>query len=150
MDQLDRQILRALRENGRATASEISRRVSLSVPAVTERIRKMEQAGIIEQYTVRINRAAVGYGLMAFILVTVGNAERCASFEARIGSEPCVLECHAIAGPTDYLLKVLLPDTAALETFLFNALRRREDVSAINTIIRLKTLKEEINIQDLP
>ena len=150
MDQLDDRILSALKENGRATASEISRRVSLSVPAVTERIRKMEQAGIIEKYTVRVNRKAAGYGLMAFIFVTIANAEHSVLFQERIVQSPSVLECHAIAGPSDYLLKVLVRDTEALDSFLTNTLRKAGGVANINTLIRLKTLKEEINISEPP
>ena len=149
MDQLDGRILAALKENGRSTASEISRQVSLSVPAVTERIRKMEHGGIIEKYTVRVNRKAMGYRLMAFIFVTIANAEQSAAFQERIVQSPSVLECHAIAGPSDYLLKVLVQDTDALDSFLNNTLRRAGNVANINTLVRLKTLKEEINIQDI-
>ena len=146
MDKLDYEILDALKENARASASEISRRVSLSVPAVTERIRKLEQAGVIEKYTVKVGRKATGYHLMAFVFVTIATVARNTFFQEKIVLEPCVLECHAIAGPNDYLLKVLVRDTDELEHFLSHTLKKIDGVVAINTIIRLSTLKEELNI----
>ena len=69
MDKTDSTILSILKENSRASASDISKQVSLSVPAVTERIRKLEQTGVIEKYTIRVNPGASGYNLLAFILV---------------------------------------------------------------------------------
>ncbi len=150
MDKLDCEILEALKENARASASEISRRVSLSVPAVSERIRKMEQSGIIEKYTVRVGRKAAGYHLMAFIFVTIATVSRSTFFQEQIVLDPCVLECHAIAGPNDYLLKVLVRDTDELEHFLSHTLKNIDGVVAVNTIIRLSTMKEELNIQQMP
>ena len=69
MDKTDSVILTILKENSRASASDISKQVSLSVPAVTERIRKLEQTDVIEKYTIRVNPGASGYNLLAFILV---------------------------------------------------------------------------------
>ena len=60
MDATDKKILSILKENSRESASEIAKRVSLSVPAVTERIRKLEQGGVIEKYTLRINPCELG------------------------------------------------------------------------------------------
>ena len=65
MDKTDSTILSILKENSRASASDISKQVSLSVPAVTERIRKLEQTGVIEKYTIRVNPGASGYNLLA-------------------------------------------------------------------------------------
>jgi len=149
VDKLDYQILEALKENGRSTASEISRRVSLSVPAVTERIRKMEQAQIIEKYTVKINQKEAGYRLLAFIFVTISAVKHIEPFQRQIIQEPAVLECHHIAGSYDYILKVLVKDTEDLENFLGHILKQVEGVAGTNTIICLSTAKEEINRQEI-
>lgn len=146
MDGIDEKILEALKENGRATASEISRKVALSIPAVAERIKKLEQSGIIEKYTVKINRAEAGYGLMAFVFVNLDAAENIGAFRKYIIRERCVLECHHIAGPNDYLLKIMVHDTDELEHFLSDVLKRMKGVVATNTVIRLSTLKEELNV----
>ena len=145
MDQIDQSILRELSANGRATVSEISRRVSLSVPAVAERIRKLEEAGIIESYTVKIDRRKGGFGLMAFISVRIDSTEHIEPFREAVLRFPAVLECHHIAGPYDYLLKVLVEDTEGLEEFLSGSLKRISGVAGSNTAVVLSTLKERIN-----
>ena len=145
MDEIDYGIINILKENGRATTSEISKRVMLSVPAVAERIRKMEQAGIIENFTVKLNAKALGYGLMAFILVNLDTTENIVNFRKEIVKEENVLECHHIAGPNDYLLKILVKDTDELEYFISHTLKKITGVVSSNTFIRLSTLKDEVN-----
>lgn len=146
MDEIDKSILKELKKNGRVSTSEISKRVYLSVPAVAERIKKMEQANIIEKYTIKINKKKIGYNLLAFILVNINTTENIENFRMKIIQEPHVLECHHIAGPNDYLLKVLVRDTEELENFLSNILKNINGVETSNTIISLSTLKEEINL----
>ncbi|WMJ82937.1 Lrp/AsnC family transcriptional regulator [Oscillospiraceae bacterium LTW-04] len=146
MDIIDTGILEVLKENGRASASEISRKVRLSVPAVTERIKKLEQNGIIRKYTVKINRYQTGQRLLAFVFVNIDTTAHIENFRNQMVQHPCVLECHHVAGAYDYLLKVALEDTQALENFLSVTLKKMDGVSSSNTIITLATLKEELNI----
>lgn len=150
MDDTDRAILRELKENGRATSSEISKKVNLSIPAVAERIRKMEQAAIIERYTVKIGRKQSGQKLLAFIFVNIERNENIDTFRKSIIKHPNVLECHHMAGSYDYLLKVITEDTQSLERFLTEDLKKIKGVADTNTLITLTTLKEEINAGDLP
>ncbi|TCL60403.1 Lrp/AsnC family leucine-responsive transcriptional regulator [Kineothrix alysoides] len=145
MDTIDYAIINVLKENGRASASEISKTVNLSIPAVTERIRKLERAEIIQQYTIKINRRKIEQRLLAFIFVNIDKTENINSFRNAIVQHNCVLECHHIAGMYDYLLKVVMEDTQALEYFLSNTLKTIKGVSDSNTIITLTTLKEELN-----
>lgn len=145
MDKIDKAILSLLNRNGRATASEISREVHLSIPAVAERIRKMDESNVIENYTVRINREKAGWNIMAFIHVSVDDTENIANFREEISRYPCVLECHHVAGTYDYLLKVLTENMAALDFFLSNSLKTIQGVSSSNTTIVLSTLKETLN-----
>lgn len=146
MDKINLHILNELKENGRATASDISKNVNLSVPAVAERIRKMEQSKLIEKYTVKINREQAGYKLLAFILVNLDKTESIEGFRKSIVATSNVLECHHVAGTYDYLLKVLVEDTRRLEDFLSKTLKKSQGVISSNTIICLSTLKEEVNI----
>lgn len=145
MDTIDTAILEALKENGRASASEISRQVRLSVPAVTERIKKLEQRDIIRQYTIKIDRYQTGQRLLAFVFVNIDRTAHIDHFRSEIVRHPCVLECHHIAGAYDYLLKITLEDTQALEDFLSGTLKKIDGVASSNTIITLTTLKEEMN-----
>jgi Lrp/AsnC family leucine-responsive transcriptional regulator len=145
MDAIDYDILNELKVNGRASASEISKKVNLSIPAVAERIRKLEQAEVIRQYTVKINRDKIEKHLLAFIFINIDKTEDIDNFRNVIVQHNCVLECHHVAGNYDYLLKVIAEDTKALENFLSKTLKKIKGVSSSNTIISLITLKEEIN-----
>lgn len=145
MDATDTAILRELRQNARASAAEIGRRVSLSIPAVTERIRKLEAAGVILQYTARLDRAKAGKPLLAFILVNLDGTDNIRGFRDAVIRCAGVLECHHVAGAHDYLLKVAAADMQALETLISKNLKTIPGVTATNTMISLLTLKEEIN-----
>ena len=146
MDELDVKILNQLKLNARASASEISRQINLSVPAVVERIRKLEASGTIAQFTIKIDRASQGYHLLAFITVVLDHTKNILPFREAICRCPNVLECHHLAGTADYMLKVLVRNTLELEYFLMNTLKKIDGVVSSNTFISLSTLKEEINI----
>lgn len=146
MDKNDEKILEILKMDGRITVSDISRKINLSVPAVAERIRKLEQSKTIEKYLVRLNRMELGYTLLAFISVTLDKTENISRFREKIITCPNVLECHHIAGQGDYLLKVLVKNTLELENFLMNELKKIPGVISSNTTICLSTLKEELNV----
>lgn len=145
MDEIDYTILNELKNNGRASASEIGRKVNLSIPAVAERIKKLEQAEVIQQYTIKINRDKIEKRLLAFIFINIDKTEDIDNFRRVIVQHNCVLECHHVAGTYDYLLKVITEDTQGLENFLSKTLKKIKGVSSSNTIITLITLKEEIN-----
>lgn len=145
MDSMDDAIIKVLKENGRASASAIGKRVNLSVPAVLDRIRKLRQAGIIEGYTVKLNRTNTGRLLLAFVFVRVTGNECIQAFRESAVQFDCVLECHHMAGEYDYLLKVAVAGTAELEYFLTSRLKTIKGVAETNTMIVLATIKEEIN-----
>lgn len=144
MDRIDEQILRLLRENGRITSSDISKQVHLSVPAVSERIRKLEDTGLIKQFTVKLDREQLGLHLIAFVMVQIEKTEHIAGFRTTVMQSECVLECHHIAGAYDYLLKVALKGTTELERFISETLKQVEGVSKTNTMIVLSSMKEEM------
>ncbi|WFD11891.1 Lrp/AsnC family transcriptional regulator [Tepidibacter hydrothermalis] len=145
MDIIDSNILKAMKKNGRATASEISKKVNLSIPAVSERIRKLEDGNIIEQYTVRLNREKMGYKLLVTIFVDIDQTSNIKGFRETIIKYSEVIECYHIVGEYDYMLKVLLKDSSELEDFIGNKLKSIKGVKRSNTILMLSTLKEEIN-----
>lgn len=144
MDRVDEEILRLLKQNWRMTSSEISKRVHLSVPAVAERIRKLEDSGMIERFTVRLNREQTGLHLLAFIMVELERPEHIVGFRERILATDSVLECHHMAGSYDYLLKVALPGTRELEQLISQTIKQIEGVAKTNTMIVLSTMKEEM------
>lgn len=146
MDAMDLKILNALKENSRTATSEISKKVNLSIPAVAERIRKMEAAGIIAAYTIKMNRNKTEAKLLAFIFITLDRTEQIEEFKNTALRLDSVLEIHHVAGEYDYLLKVLVADTESLEDFISNKLKKMQGVLRSNTIIVLSSLKENINL----
>jgi len=146
MDTMDDAIIKILKENGRASASAIGKMVNLSIPAVLERIKKLTRAGIIEGYTVKINRAQTGRKLLAFVFLHIDGNESIQAFRNAVVKCDCVLECHHMAGSYDYLLKVAVEDTEVLEHFLTGELKTIKGVTGTNTMIALATMKEEINV----
>ena len=114
LDDIGRQILRILQEDGRISFNELGRRVGLSSPAVAERVRRMEEAGIILGYRAVVNQARIGYPIMAFIRLSipVSNLPQADELAKNI---PEVLECHHLTGSDGVILKVVVSSVGNLE-----------------------------------
>ncbi|HEY7349968.1 MAG TPA: Lrp/AsnC family transcriptional regulator [Ktedonobacterales bacterium] len=117
LDTTSWEILCALQEDARLSFSELGRRVGLSAPAVAERVRKLEEAGIIAGYHARVCPEKIGYALMAFIRVE-SPSEKCPIVSAFIADLPEVLECHRVTGSDSFILKVIVVSVAHLEALL--------------------------------
>ena len=144
MDAYDSKILRLLIKNARITGADIARKINLSLPAVTERLRKLDRSGIIDRYTIKVNREKLSLHLMAFINVWIDHTKN-VSVKEHIISMDEVLECHHMAGDCDLLLKVLVKDTTALEELLVHKIKSIRGITRTSTTIILSTYKEEIN-----
>jgi Lrp/AsnC family leucine-responsive transcriptional regulator len=117
LDEIGWKILSELQQNARIAFAELGRRVGLSTPAVTERVHKMEDAGIILGYRAQIDPAKVGLPILAFINVKV-SGENLAHFMDLAASRPEVLECHRVTGAESFLLKAAVADVVHLEHLL--------------------------------
>jgi Lrp/AsnC family leucine-responsive transcriptional regulator len=144
VDQLDVKIVELLKQNSRISSSEISRQIHLSVPAVSERIRKLEEGGVIQSFTVKLNREKSGLFLLAFILVQLERPEHIPGFKELVRQDKRILECHHVAGGYDYLLKVAVSHTGELEDLISHTLKVGAGVAKTNTMIALSTVKEEM------
>ncbi|WP_206885781.1 Lrp/AsnC family transcriptional regulator [Alicyclobacillus mali (ex Roth et al. 2021)] len=114
LDQIDWQILTYLQRNARASYRELGDLVRLSPPAVAERVRKMEEERIIENYHAAVNPKKVGYAVQCFIRLTV-HGGRYSSAIATVREMPEVLECHRVTGDACLLLKVVAMSMEHLE-----------------------------------
>ncbi|MEW6282405.1 MAG: Lrp/AsnC family transcriptional regulator [Candidatus Eremiobacterota bacterium] len=126
LDQIDRNILRLLQVDGRMTNAALAEAVGLTPTPMLQRIRKLEQKGVITGYSARVDPAAVGRATMAFVHVQLTehrlqNHER---FLKAVRAMPEVLEAYHVAGDDDFLLKVAVRDIAAYERFLLDRLAR--------------------------
>lgn len=122
LDATDLRILVELQADARITMAELGRRVALSAPAVTERVRRLEAAGVIEGYEARVAPRSLGYGLLAFIRLSfptvASTSPNLRRFLEEIGEVPEVLECHNITGEDCYLLKIVARDPGHLEELI--------------------------------
>jgi Lrp/AsnC family transcriptional regulator, leucine-responsive regulatory protein len=147
MDRQDSKILHLLAENARITGADIARQVNLSLPAVTERLRKLDRSGYIDKYTIKINRQQLDLRLLAFIQVWIDHS-KAGNVRENIAAVNEVLECHHVAGEYDLLLKVLVKDTAALEELLVKKIKAIKAVIRTSTTIILSSYKEDINVKN--
>ena len=117
LDGLDGKILTELQANGRLPFAELGRRVGLSTPAVAERVRRMEDSGVIERYIAVVNPAKVGLPVRAFIKITVPG-DRLPHFNGLAQRVPEVRECHRVTGAESYILQVAVRDLPHLEAVI--------------------------------
>jgi Lrp/AsnC family leucine-responsive transcriptional regulator len=148
-DVLDRQILRLLRQDGRMSVASIAKEVGLSGPSVHERIKKLEQRGIIAGYTAVLEPRLLNRPHVAFVMVTLAEGNEFAIDDpivARICEEPDVLEFHRIAGEDCYLIKVRSATNKELENLL-RRIRKIRGVARTRTTIVLSTELERPSIE---
>ncbi len=148
MDAVDRQLIQALRENGRASYAELGRLVGLSGPSVTDRINRLEQAGIITGYRATVNPASLGLGVTALIGIQLSDAADHDDVAHRLHDLSEVEDCWFIAGDDSYMLKVRMPDVDGLESIV-KRLSGTKGVARTRTTVVLST-KWENRATELP
>jgi len=117
MDKLDIDLLRLLQENARVTISELSSKIALSRPSITERILRLQEKGIIEEFTARVSLAAINRGTVLFIQLSSLKSSN-AEFEQMILEEESVLECHRVTGSTSYFIKAAVKDMSSMKLLI--------------------------------
>lgn len=117
IDNTDIKILMELQSDSRLSIRELSKRVNLSPPSVTERIRKLEDKGIIEGYTIKINEGALGLSIQCIIQIDLKNNEF-EKFKKFIYNHPRVVFCYRIAGHSCILLKLSVESISEIEEFV--------------------------------
>lgn len=127
-------------------SSDIAERVSLSVSAVIERIKKLENSGMIKKYTVILDNAQLGKDVSAMMFVNMENPRFNAGFESMVKAHTHITECHYLAGDYDYLIKIVTINTATLERVL-NDIKSIPGVSKTRTMIILSGIKQEYSTQ---
>jgi Lrp/AsnC family transcriptional regulator, leucine-responsive regulatory protein len=141
IDDIDYQILQILQEKSRIPNAEVARQVGMAPSAVLERIRKLEDRGIIQGYEVRLNPQPFNQGLMAFVQVTVQSSCR-ADLAKQLSQVTGVQDVHQVAGNDGYLLKLRVADNGELGKVLAEEICSLEGVLQTKTSIVLNTIKE--------
>jgi len=148
MDAIDRKILQALQANARASLQEIGQKVGLSASPCWERIRKMEQTGVIEGFTVRLNAPALGWRDTVLVQLTLDSHtdNTLEKFGEVLATIPEVVEAYLVSGEYDYLLRVAVKDTRDYERLLREKLYKIKGIRHSKSSFVLRTLKQA----DLP
>jgi len=151
MDKTDRKILKVLQENARASLQEIGQAVGLSTTPCWGRIKKMEEAGIIQGYTVRIDPVAIGLADTVMVQVTLDSHSDTTleDFGKTLAAIPEVIEAYLMSGDYDYLLRVAVKDTRDYERLLRERLYKIKGLRHSKSGFVLRTLKKSHYPMDL-
>ena len=147
LDKIDRQILRTLQADGRATYDQMAEQVSLSPSTVLRRVKRLEESGVIDRYVALVKPESVGLGLTAYINVRLEkNTESHKRnpmdlFRASVQSWPEVVECAALTGEMDYLLRLLVRDMAHYSAFIMDTLLKHPSVQDCKTSFVMDRVK---------
>lgn len=146
LDDIDMKLLEVLQQSGRTKRNELADLVRLSLPAVSERLRKLEEAGYIMGYYAKLDHKMLNRDVTSFILVTVDSSKHFPSFVENVNHNDEVLECHAITGEGTHLLKVRTFNTASLEKLLAK-IQSWHGVAKTSTSVVLSTTKETLRLK---
>lgn len=143
LDATDLRLLAALQENGRASNLDLAQAIKLSPAQTLRRHRRLEELGVIRRYETRLDASSLGFGVVAFIQVTMerGHMRELLKFKELVAKLPQVQECYSVTGDIDYVLKVVARDLKALSEFLLDTLMRAPGVSSVQSIVCLDELK---------
>jgi DNA-binding Lrp family transcriptional regulator len=144
IDRYDLQLLSALQRDGHATNAQLGEKASLSASQISRRIQRLEEAKVITGYAALLDPLALGLGVTAYaqIILERHDKTRPAEFERQVSAMPEVLECFAVTGEADYLLRIVAPDLAAFSDLMMKRLLTLPGVAQVKTNIALSKVKE--------
>lgn len=142
MDTIDYKAIRRLMTQGRITWADLGTFLELSPPAAAERVRRLEEKGVIRGYAALVDPESVGCGLTAFISVTLERPEHREAFINRVQGLAQIQECHHVTGDDDYILKVRCGGIRDLENIVSNSLKDLPGIARTRTTVVLSTVKE--------
>jgi len=135
MDEIDKRLVAELRERGRASFADLGRQVGLSGPSVQERVRRLEERGVITGYGATVDQAALGLGVTALIGVFLSDSAGHEDVGERLAAVPGIEDCWFTAGDEAYIIKVRVADVPALERLLGTLVRVRGVAHTRTTLV---------------
>jgi Lrp/AsnC family leucine-responsive transcriptional regulator len=143
LDAIDRRILSELQQDGSLSNVELARRVHLSPSPCLARVNALESKGVIQRYVALADAKALGLGLNVFINISLKEQSKqaLAAFEERIAEHDEVMECYLMTGDSDYLIRVVVADIAALERFILDQLTPIPGIEKIRSSFTLKQVR---------
>ncbi len=148
LDPTDRKILEILQANSNITNAQLSQEIGLSPAPTLERVKKLENSGIIKSYHAVVDMAAVGLGVSTFVMVSLKghNKENIAKFVSAIQTIEEVVECHHVTGQADFILKIVASDIPAYQNLMLEKVTTIEVVDNMQSTIILSTFKDSKSV----
>lgn len=144
LDKIDLKILKILQENSKITNLDLSKKIGLSPAPTLERVKKLEQSGVIESYHAKVNPQSIGLNVKTFVLVSLAWQKENAlnNFLDKIRAIEEIVECYIITGEADFLIKIVCKDIPTYEQLLFKTLSQIEEIERLKTLMTLSTVKD--------
>jgi Lrp/AsnC family leucine-responsive transcriptional regulator len=143
LDKVDLKILKILQTNSKITNLDLSKKIGLSPAPTLERVKKLEQTGIIDSYHAKVNPVSIGLNVKTFVLVNLlwKKENALENFIKKIQKIDEITECFIITGDADLLLKVITKDLPSYENLLFKQLSQIEEAEHVKTLMTLSQVK---------
>jgi len=144
LDKTDRKILEILQANANITNAQLAQEIGLSPAPTLERVKKLEQAGIIKSYHATVDNARVGLGVSTFVMVSLKghNKENIEKFVKAIAKIEEVIECHHVTGAGDFILKIVSGDIPSYQQLMLDKVTNIEVVDSMQSLVILSTFKD--------
>jgi DNA-binding Lrp family transcriptional regulator len=143
LDEIDRNLLAALQDDGRITNVDLAAKVGLTPPPCLRRVRALEESGVIKGYHADLDGSKLGYTITVFAMVSLKSQAEDAlrQFEDHMRELPEVRECHMLNGEIDFILKIVSRDLQAFQEFLTSKLTPAPNVASVKTSLTIRTAK---------
>ena len=143
LDRIERRILALLQDNGRMSNVELAEQVGLSESPCFRRVKKLERAGVISRYSAVVDQRTLGFTVTAFVLVNMDKQPDAGTddFHDRVGAEPHIVECHAMSGGHDYIMKVYARDIDHFSELVMQEILKYPGVRHVESSFSLGEIK---------
>ncbi len=144
LDSIDRKILELLQTNSNITNAQLASEIGLSPAPTLERVKKLENSGIIKSYHAVVDHASIGLGVCTFVTVSLKghNKDNIDKFIKAISKIEEVVECHHVTGQADFIMKIVAPDIPAYQSLMLEKLSNIEVVDNMQSTVILSTFKD--------
>ncbi|OTG55965.1 AsnC family transcriptional regulator [Acinetobacter sp. ANC 3903] len=148
LDRIDKNIIQALQNNGRMQNNDLAREIGLSPSSCLRRVKLLEEAGVIQNYTTVVDPQKIGLQLILFsrIWLTGQDAETIDTFIAAMKELPQVMECYIILGECDAMLKVVVPDLESYRKFQSAHLTKKNGITSVKTDLPSQIIKQSFQL----
>ncbi|MEJ2005217.1 MAG: Lrp/AsnC family transcriptional regulator [Cyclobacteriaceae bacterium] len=144
LDETDRRILEILQKNAKITNAQLSQEIGLSPAPTLERVKKLENSGVIQSYHAKLDPDKIGLGVSTFVMVSLKghNKENIEKFVSRIEDIPEIVECHHVTGSGDFILKIVTEDINSYQTLMLETVSNIDIVDNMQSMVILSTFKD--------